>query len=194
MIKHVNGRELSRSHTIKVRYNPGASTHDLSDYVKPAMQKKLKALVIHRGTNNIQQEINTMKMVKKLVKAIKEKDPEKETEIIFSRLIQREDHDFRDQIEEINVKLKRYWESKGFRFVKNSSIDGGFLNRSKRHLNKKGMALLSRNIANVLKYIWYASDSDGEFIDTKISGNNEVSGLDSLKAVRLQNPKNIIFS
>ena len=108
MIKHVNGRELSRSHTIKVRYNPGASTHDLSDYVKPAMRKKLKALVIHRGTNNIQQEINTMKMVKKLVKVIKEKDPEKETEIIFSRLIQREDHDFRDQIEEINVKLKRY--------------------------------------------------------------------------------------
>ena len=96
MIKHVNGRELSRSHTIKVRYNPGASTHDLSDYVKPAMRKKLKALVIHRGTNNIQQEINTMKMVKKLVKVIKEKDPEKETEIIFSRLIQREDHDFRD--------------------------------------------------------------------------------------------------
>ena len=54
--------------------------------------------------------------------------------------------------------------------------------------------MLSRNIANVLKYIWYASDSDGEFIDTKISGNNEVSGLDSLKAVRLQYPKNIIFS
>ena len=51
-----------------------------------------------------------------------------------------------------------------------------------------GTAVLCRNIANVLKY---ASDSDGEFIDTKISGNNEVCSLDSLKAVRLQNPKNI---
>ena len=120
-----------------------------------------------------------MKMIKKLVKVIKEIDSEKETEITFSGLIQREDHGFRDQIEETNVKLKRYCESKGFRFVENSNIDGGFLNRSKPHLNKKGMALLSRNIANVLKYIWYASDSDGEFIDTKISGNNEVSGLDS---------------
>ena len=108
MIKHVNGCEFSRSHTIKVHYNPGASTHDLSDYVKPAMRKKLKALVIHTGTNNIQQEINTMKMVEKLVKVIKEKDSEKETEIVFSRLIQSEDHDLRDQIEEINVKLKRY--------------------------------------------------------------------------------------
>ena len=171
MIKHVNGRDISLFHTLKVRPNLGASTHDLFDYVKPAMRKKPKALVIHTGMNDIQQEINTMKMFKKL-----------------------EDHDFRDQIEEINGKLKRYCESKGYRFAENSNIDGGFLNRSKLHLNKKGTALLSRNIANVLKYIWYASDSDGEFIDTKISGNDEVSGLDSLKAVRHQNPKNIVFS
>ena len=163
MIKHVNGRDISP--------NLGASTHDLFDYVKPAMRKKPKALVIHTGMNDIQQEINTMKMFKKL-----------------------EDHDFRDQIEEINGKLKRYCESKGYRFAENSNIDGGFLNRSKLHLNKKGTALLSRNIANVFKYLLYASDSDGEFIDTKISGNDEVSGLDSLKAVRHQNPKNIVFS
>ena len=54
--------------------------------------------------------------------------------------------------------------------------------------------MFSRNIANVVKYIWYASNSDGEFIDTKISGNDVRSNLDSLKAARLQNPKNIIFS
>ena len=194
MIKYVNGRDISRSHTVKVHPNPGASTHDLMDYVKPALWKKLKALVIHTGTNDIQLEINTMKMVKKLVRVIKENDSEKETEIIFSGLIQREDHDFRDQIEEINGKLKRYYESKGCRFVENSNIDGGFLNRSKFHVNKEGMALLSRNIANVLKYIWYPSNNNGEFIDTKISGNDEVSGLGTLKAVRLQNLKNIIFS
>ena len=134
-----------------------------------------------------------MKMVKKLVKVIKEIDSEKEIEIVFSGLIQREDHKFRDQIEKINFKLKRYCESEGFIFVENSNIDGGFLNRGKLHLNKKDSALLSRNIANVLKYIWYTSDSDGYFIDTKISGNNEMSGLDSLKAVCLQNPKTIIF-
>ena len=169
MIKHVNGRDISLFHTLKVRPNLGASTHDLFDYVKPVMRKKPKALVIHTGMNDIQQEINTMKMFKKL-----------------------EDHDFRDQIEEINGKLKRYCESKGYRFAENSNIDGGFLNCNKLHLNKKGTALLRRNIANVLKYNWHASDS--EFIDTKISGNDEVSGLDSLKAVRHQNPKNIVFS
>ena len=37
MIKHVNDRDFSRFHTVKVRPNPGALTHDLMDYVKPAM-------------------------------------------------------------------------------------------------------------------------------------------------------------
>ena len=75
-------------------------------------------------------------MVKKLVQVIKEIDSEKETEIIFSGLIQREDHDFRDPIEEINDELKRYYDSKDYRFVENSNIDEGFVNRSKLHLNK----------------------------------------------------------
>ena len=64
-----------------------------------------------------------MKMVKKLIKVTKEIDSEKETDIIFSGLIQREDHDFCDQIEKINGKLKRYCESKDYRFVENSNID-----------------------------------------------------------------------
>ena len=88
--------------------------------------------MIHTGTNEIQQESNKMNMVKKLVKVIKETDSQKE-----SGLIQRKDHDFPEQIEEINGKLKRYCESKGYRFVENSNIDGGFLNRIKLHLTKR---------------------------------------------------------
>ena len=91
MIKHVNGRDISRTHTVKVRPNTGASTHDLLDYVKPGMLKKPKALVIHTGTNDIQQEINTMKMVKKSIEVTKEMDSEKKPEIILSGLIQREE-------------------------------------------------------------------------------------------------------
>ena len=99
MIRHVKSLDISCSHTVKVRPNPLASTHDLLDYVKPTMRKRSKALVIHTGPNAIQQEINAMKMIKKLVKVIKGIDSEKETDIIFSGLIQRENHDFRDQIQ-----------------------------------------------------------------------------------------------
>ena len=109
-MKHVNGRDTSRSHRVQVRLNPGASTHNLMDYLKAAMRKKPKPLVTHKGKNGIQQEINTMKTVKKLFKVIKEISSEKETEIILSGLIQKEDHDFRNQIEDINGKMKRYCE------------------------------------------------------------------------------------
>ena len=42
MIKHVNSRDSSRSYTVKVRPNPGTSSHDLLDYLKPACGKILK--------------------------------------------------------------------------------------------------------------------------------------------------------
>ena len=48
MITHVNGRIISRSHTVKVRPNPGASTHDLIDYVKSAIRENPNTLVIHK--------------------------------------------------------------------------------------------------------------------------------------------------
>ena len=51
------------------------------------MRKKPKAQVIDICTNDIQQEIETMKMVKKLVNVIKKIDSKKETEITLSGLI-----------------------------------------------------------------------------------------------------------
>ena len=55
MIKHVNGRDISLFHTVKVRPNPGASTQDSLDYGKRALRKKPKGPVIHTGTNYIEQ-------------------------------------------------------------------------------------------------------------------------------------------
>ena len=106
LIKRDNGRGISRSHKVQIGPNPGTSTYDLIDYVKPALRKKPKALLIHTSTDDIQQEINTVKTFKKRVKEMKEKDSENETEIIFSRLIQREDYDFRDQMGKSTVNLK----------------------------------------------------------------------------------------
>ena len=83
MIKHVNGRNISRSHTVKVCSNPGASSHDLMDYVKPAMRKKRKVLVIQTGTKDIQQEMNTMKMVNQLFTVMKEIDLKKKLKLSF---------------------------------------------------------------------------------------------------------------
>ena len=40
MIKHVNGRNVSVYMNAKVRSHPGATTEDLTDYVKPMAHKR----------------------------------------------------------------------------------------------------------------------------------------------------------
>ena len=42
MIKYINGREISRSSSVKIRSHPGATTEDLIDYVRPTARKKRK--------------------------------------------------------------------------------------------------------------------------------------------------------
>lgn len=83
LIKHDNGRGISRSQRVQVDPNPGASTYDLIDYVKPALRKKPKALLIHTSTDDIQQEINIIKIFKKRVKEMKEKDSKMKLKLYF---------------------------------------------------------------------------------------------------------------
>ena len=100
-VQHVNGRDISHSRTVEVCPSTEASIYDLMVYAKPAMRKKPRALVIQIANNDIQQEINFMKMVKKLAEVIQEIDSENENEITFPGLIQEEDHDLWSDIEEI---------------------------------------------------------------------------------------------
>ena len=40
ILKHVNGREVSRVNSVKTRSHPAATTEDLSDYTTPIARKK----------------------------------------------------------------------------------------------------------------------------------------------------------
>lgn len=60
VIKHINGRNVSDSN-VKVRYHPGATKEDVVDYVKPKM------LVIRKGTNNLLNDLITIKKMKKVI-------------------------------------------------------------------------------------------------------------------------------
>ena len=59
MIKYINTQEISRSSSVKIRSHPGATTEDLIDYVRPTARKKTKMMVIHSGTNDIKNKVNT---------------------------------------------------------------------------------------------------------------------------------------
>ena len=91
MIKNITGTGISRSNTVKMGPHPGATTVDICDYIKPELRHKPDVIIIHCGTNDIENEINTVKKIKKLVKEIDEYDKQNPPKVVISSLIKRYD-------------------------------------------------------------------------------------------------------
>ena len=108
-------------------------------------------IIIHTGANGIQNKVNALQKVRKVITTIKETDVNNEIQIAFSSVIHRNDQDFEEEIKEINRKLENLCKGKGIKFINNTNIDGSCLNRSKLHLNKSGTALLVKNFSQALK-------------------------------------------
>ena len=72
MITHVNGCEVSRDNSVKIRCH--SATTNTIDYVRPTARKKPDMIIIHTGTNDIQNKVNTLQKVRKVITTIKEID------------------------------------------------------------------------------------------------------------------------
>ena len=137
IIKNVNIRDVSRDDSGKIRPHPGASTEDLIHHIKPAIYKNPDIMVIHTGTNDLQDNCNIVKKAKKLVSAVKETDKDSSVKIAFSSIINREDEDFKDKINDVYNKLKttvtqQVWILLTIQIL----IDRSCVNRGKLHLNR----------------------------------------------------------
>ena len=150
MIEYVNGREVSRNNPVKVRSHPGATTDDFIDYVQPTVRKKLNLIIIHTGTNDIQNNMNTFQKIRKVISSIKEYNTDDNIKIALSSIVHRSDHDFEDKINETIRKLENLCKGKGMIFMNNSNIGSTCLNRSKLHLNKGGTFLLIKNFSKAV--------------------------------------------
>ena len=92
-------------------------------------------LIIRTGTNDLPDDMNTIKKVKKVVQSIREIDVNQEIEVVFSGIINREDNNFAEKFKDRNIKLESYCKSKGFDYINNSKLDSSSRNRGRLHLN-----------------------------------------------------------
>ena len=145
MIKNITDRGISRENIIRMRSHPGATTIDICDYIKPELRQKLDVVIVHCGTNDISNNINTAKKMKKLVKEMEENNHENIPEVVISSIIKRYDQDYNEEIQSINDKLQRFCTSKGLSFIDNKNIDKSCLNKGKLHLNREGSYFLDNN-------------------------------------------------
>ena len=51
---------------IKIRKYPGVSSTDILDHIKPSLRKDPDQILIHAGTNNLTNDQNYLKNVKKI--------------------------------------------------------------------------------------------------------------------------------
>ena len=67
IVKHLTGPGISKKNNIKIKTNPGATTEDIIDYIKPSIRKKPDFLLVHSGTNDLTNGINTMTKIRKVL-------------------------------------------------------------------------------------------------------------------------------
>ena len=67
IVKHLTGPGISKKSNINIKTNPGATTEDITDYIKPSVRKKPDFLLVHSGTNDLTNGINTMTKIRKLL-------------------------------------------------------------------------------------------------------------------------------
>ena len=61
MIDNITGTGISRDHTVKIKPHPGATSIDMCDYIKSKLRHQPGVIILHCGTNDISNEINTLK-------------------------------------------------------------------------------------------------------------------------------------
>ena len=191
MIKNITGTGISRENIIKMRPHPGATTIDICDYIKPELRQKLDVVIVHCGTNDIPNNINTVKKIKKLVKEIEENNHENIPQVVISSIIKRYDQDYNEEIQSINDKLQRFCTSKCLSFVDNKNIDKSCLNEGKLHLNRRGSSFLANNFKKFVNALWISEPL------SKICPNiheHPMNSLDGIKSLRIHNHSNITLS
>ena len=127
IVKFVKFEKLSDENYItNTRTNPGCTTEDIADYIKPIIRRKPDIILVHTSTNDLTNSVNTMSKVRKIVKAVEEMDGNNEIKLGLSNIIVRNGRDLEKKIKETNTKLKNYYISKGFIFVDNANIQTSF--------------------------------------------------------------------
>ena len=151
----LNGLEeagMQKDHNVKVRAHSGATTRDIVDHIKPVVRKRPSCIIIHSGTNDLTQGIDTIENMKSAIEETRQESPG--TEIVLSTVVIRKDKQAMDKklnVKEINTKIKNFAKDLNVQLIDNSNIDTSCLSRKQLHLNRKGDSLLANNYIRFIK-------------------------------------------
>ena len=150
LLNGISEKGLSRDHQVTVKNLPGGTTEKALEEIKDLIADKPDCIIIHAGTNDITNGINSLNSVKKIVKDAKKSSPN--TKLVFSSILIRKDKKgISKNVTDINSRLKNYCQQKHLNFIDNSNIMEEHLGNRKLHLNERGNSVLANNFIKYLR-------------------------------------------
>ena len=149
MIKNVKPWELKhrceKNERIYVKSFSGANVDQMKHYVKPTIEDKPDAIILHVGTNELRKKKNEVQIAEEIIGLAKSIEQEK-ISITVSGLIARSDP-FEERRRRVNLILADMCFESKLRYIDHPNIDSAIhLNRSKLHLNSHGDKILTENL------------------------------------------------
>ena len=151
MLNRIHERGMNKDGNIKVKIRkcPGASSIDILDHIKPSLRKAPEETIIHAGTNDISNNTNYLKNVKKIVRLVKENC--KDTKLSFFSVICRTNiKDITDTINTTNSHLENYCKQQNLGFIDNGNIKKSDFNPKGLHLHERGSSKLAKNLLDII--------------------------------------------
>ena len=139
-----------KNHIVKVRPHPGATTEDLVDHIKPVARRKPNMVILHIGTNDLTNGVNTQGKLQEVMDILRSES--KDTDIVVSSVVTRKDKNgMPNKVSSLNNGLKTLCMRNQIEFIDNSNLDVSCLGMKKLHLNKKGNSYLANNFNKYLE-------------------------------------------
>ena len=133
----------------------GATIEEMHDYIKPVLRKKPDVIILHIGTNNLDDpsyegEEAVIDELHEFLGKIQEELPN--VIIILSLPTCRKDS-YNGRVKYFNTKLIDYCREYLINYIPNDNINFNHLNRGKLHLNIDGSKVLCSNISSFINFI-----------------------------------------
>ena len=150
MLKGIQWWKLQRDSTkVFLRDFRGATTEDMNSYVLPAVRNEPEEIIIHVGTNDLQQK-SARQVAEGIVNLCDNIEQNCNSKVTVSSIICRADEDLNKKVTEANKILRTFTANRKWAYIDNSRITRDYLNNSGLHLNEKGSTALAKNITRHL--------------------------------------------
>lgn len=145
------GMQNIRNKDVKVKCHPGATTDDLIDHLNPVLRKNPDIIIIHGGTNDLCDEVDTVKNLADIASKIRKDHPK--TKLVISNITMRRDKQLKDptgKVSLLNRNIGNLCFEQNLDQIKHQNIKEDHLSPRKLHLNKAGSSMLAKKFLDFI--------------------------------------------